>query len=182
MNVVNIHERNFNATPEQIGALIDSLASRQDALWPWHSWPRMEFDRPLAVGALGGHGPIRYFVQEYVPTQSVRFQFTGPRGFEGFHEYRIERSGTAPVVLRHTLLMDTHGRASWSWPLFFRPLHNALIEDSLATAESSLGHPPRFERWSLWVRFLRWVIAGGRARPQQTAVLPTLPARRVKTK
>jgi hypothetical protein len=72
MKVVNIHEREFQSTPDRIGALIDSLASPQDALWPKRSWPRMEFDRALNVGARGGHGPIRYFVEAYVQTASAR--------------------------------------------------------------------------------------------------------------
>lgn len=59
MKVLNVHERELRATSEQVGALIGSLASRNDLLWPRHIWPKMEFDRPLSVGATGGHGPIR---------------------------------------------------------------------------------------------------------------------------
>jgi len=70
MEVLNVHERELEADPIQIGALIDSLASREDRLWPKHVWPRMEFDRSLGVGAKGGHGPIRYFVEEYTANQS----------------------------------------------------------------------------------------------------------------
>ncbi len=32
--------------------------------------------------------------------------------------------------------MSTHGLAVLSWPLVYRPMHDALIEDSLATAET----------------------------------------------
>ena len=91
MRVINVHERELLATPEQVGALIDSLASDEDALWPNHSWPRMAFDRPLCVGATGGHGPVRYFVGEYVPGQAIRFHFTGPKGFSGYHGYEMVR-------------------------------------------------------------------------------------------
>ena len=42
MKVLNIHERELDAAPEQIGALIDSLASEEDSLWPVHSWPEMQ--------------------------------------------------------------------------------------------------------------------------------------------
>ena len=75
MKVLNIHEREFEADPIQIGALIDTLASKEDRLWPKHVWPRMEFDRSLGVGAKGGHGPIRYFVEEYTPSKSIKFHF-----------------------------------------------------------------------------------------------------------
>ena len=62
MEVLNIHEREIDATYEQVGALIDSLSSEEDCLWPNHSWPRMKFDRPLGIGADGGHirGQISY--------------------------------------------------------------------------------------------------------------------------
>jgi hypothetical protein len=128
----------------------------------------MELDRPLSVGARGGHGPIRYFVEEYVPGESIKVRFTGPRGLDGSHGY--ERIGTTAdtAVLRHTLDMTTHGLAVLSWPVVYQPMHDALIEDSLATAEASLGHAPHIQPWSLWVRFLRWVVSGGKARAQVT--------------
>ena len=59
LRVLNVHDRNIAAPPDAVGALIDSLASDDDALWPSRTWPRMYLDRPLGVGAIGGHGPIR---------------------------------------------------------------------------------------------------------------------------
>lgn len=165
MKVRNVHQRELPAG-EAVGALIDSLASEKDALWPIESWPRMQFDRPLQVGAVGGHGPIRYVVEAYTPRKSVRFRFTGPTGFDGTHGYEIVASQPQTVVLRHTLEMTTRGPAVLSWPVIFRPLHDALIEDSLAAAEASLGNTATVRRWSLWVRTLRWIISRGRARPQ----------------
>ncbi len=169
MKVLDVHERELQATVDRVGALIDSLASREDALWPKHSWPRMEFDRTLTVGARGGHGPIRYFVEEYIPGESIKFRFTAPNGFNGFHAYeRIKTTTTNTAVLCHTLEMTTHGLAVLSWPVIYRPMHDALIEDSLATAEASLGQSPRIQAWSPWVRFLRWVVSCGKARAQVT--------------
>jgi len=166
MKVLNVHERELHATAEQVGALIDSLASGEDALWPKRSWPPMNLDGPLRVGARGGHGPIRYFIEEYVPGESIKFRFTGPKGFDGFHGF--DRAGTAAnrAVLRHTLKMTTHGRAIFSWAVIYRPMHDALVEDSLACAEASLGQAPRIQPWSLWGRSLRWVVSRGRARAQ----------------
>jgi hypothetical protein len=166
MEVFNMHERELEASPVQIGTLIDSLASREDRLWPKHLWPRMEFDRPLGVGAKGRHGPIRYVVGEYTPGKTITFRFTGPKGFNGSHCYEILSGPKQLVILRHTLKMDTHGPAVISWPLVYRPLHDALIEDSLATAQVSLGLTPKIMAWSLWVRILRWVVSGGKARSQ----------------
>ena len=168
MRVLNVHESELQAGPDRVGALVDSLASRGDALWPKHTWPRMEFDRPLGVGARGGHGPIRYFVEEYVPGESIKFRFTGPKGFDGVHGYQRIKTTADTVVLRHTLEMTTRGLAVLSWPVVYRPMHDALIEDSLATAEASLGQAPRIQPWSLWVRFLRWVVSRGKARAQVT--------------
>lgn len=168
MEVLNIHERELEVGPEQIGALLDSLASNEDRLWPKLTWPRMAFDRPLGVGANGGHGPIRYFVEEYTPGESIKFRFTGPKGFDGFHGYEIVAGPKQPAVLRHTLKMNTHGPAILSWPLVYRPMHDALIEDSLTTAQVSLGLIPTVKPWPVWVKILRWVVSGGKARPQVT--------------
>lgn len=85
MEVLKIHDRKLEADPIQIDALIDSLASKDDRLWPKHAWSRMDFDHSLGVSATVGHGPIRYIVEEYIPGKSIKFRFTGPKGFDGFH-------------------------------------------------------------------------------------------------
>lgn len=169
VKVLNIHERELQATSDEVGSLIDSLASREDALWPRLSWPRMKFDRELRVDAWGGHGPIRYFVEGYAPGKSIKFRFSGPRGFDGFHGYECIKTTTNTALLRHTLKMTTHGVAVLSWPIVFRPMHDALLEDSLSTAEASLGQVPQVHAWSAWVRFLRWVVSRGKTRPQLIA-------------
>lgn len=168
MKVLNVHERELPVSTKQVGGLIDSLSSKQDSLWPRHSWPRMEFDRPLQVGATGGHGPIRYFVESYTPGSSIRFRFTAPKGFNGHHRFEIFEITTEVCLLRHTLEMEANGPAVVSWPLIFRPLHNALIEDSLALAQASLGQQPVVREWSLWVKLLRWLVSKGQARAQVT--------------
>lgn len=170
IKVFNVHKRELNATPEQAGALINSLASKEDALWPINSWPRMKFDRTLQIGAEGGHGPIRYFVKEYEPGRLITFRFTSPKGFDGFHGYEVIAVPGQSVVLRHTLRMTARFPATVTWPVIFRPLHNALMEDSLATAQASLGHHPQMSPWSPWVRFLRWAMSGGKANKQMTPV------------
>lgn len=162
MKVTNTHERTLGnvRTAER---LLDSLASKEDRLWP-RSWPPMKFDRPLAVGAAGGHGPVRYFVSEYVPKKSVCFVFTGPSGFNGGHRLDLMEHENG-VVLRHTLEMNATGAALLAWPLFFRPLHDALIEDALAQAEAETGLTPHVTPWSWYVRLLR-AAAGARKRRQ----------------
>jgi hypothetical protein len=166
MNVVNIHECVLEREPEQVGALIDSLASRDDRLWPVLAWPRMTFDKPLGLNARGGHGPIRYVVEEYSPGNSVKFRFTGPNGFDGYHGFSIQPRSERDIVLRHSLIMHARGLAMLSWPWVFRPLHDALIEDALSTARCALGLPTAMKPWSIWVKLLRWLVSGGRARAQ----------------
>lgn len=167
MRVLNIHERELPAPAAAAGALIDSLASAADALWPRGMWPPMRFDRSLGVGAAGGHGPVRYVVEAYSPGRLVRFRFTGPRGFDGHHRFEVADDGGRGAILRHTLEMEARGPALLSWPLVFRPLHDALIEDALALAQAALGATPAVRPWSPWVKFLRWAMSGGRARKQR---------------
>ncbi|MEV4613056.1 SRPBCC family protein [Kitasatospora sp. NPDC049258] len=160
MPVYNVHERVLAADASEVGALIDSLsggtADRPDRLWPQPDWPAMEFDRPLAVGAVGGHGPVRYTVAAYVPGSWVRFAFSGPRGFDGFHEFAALPLDGERTVLRHTLAMRATGPARLSWPLAFRWMHDACLEDALDRAEAACtGTVARPSRWSPYVRLLR---------------------------
>lgn len=156
MAVVNVHQRRLTVSPPEAGALIDSLAGPNDQLWPGTGWPAMEFDRSLGLGATGGHGPIRYVISQYVPGRWIRFTFTGPRGFHGFHEYSVAVQNSQ-TVLWHTLAMHLRGPSRLTWPLVFRPLHNALIEDSLDRAErATTGGVARPAHWSRYVRLLRW--------------------------
>jgi hypothetical protein len=158
MQVLNVHEREFSAPSAAVGALMDSLASRDDRLWPLGKWPPMRFDRPLAVGAIGGHGPVGYTVEEYQPSQRIVFRFTAPRGFNGSHRFEVEeREGK--TVLRHVIEMRATGPALLSWPLAIRALHDAAIEDCFDRATVSLGIAlPHPACWPVYVRLLRAVL------------------------
>lgn len=153
--VINIHQRVLAASPAAVGQILDGLAGADDRLWP-RRWPAMRFDRPLGVGARGGHGPIRYHVEAHTRGSAVRFRFERPSGFNGYHEYALTAAPSGETLVRHSLVMTTSGTARITWPLFYRPLHDALIEDSLDQAEESLGLPAqRTRRWSRRVRVLR---------------------------
>lgn len=155
MKVLNVHERLCPGSEDDVGRLIDSLARPDDSLWPWEKWPAMRLYGALAEGTHGGHGPIGYFVELYEPSRRVRFRFTRPRGFVGFHEFALEKR-TDGVALVHKLAAEMRGSALLSWPLLFRPLHDALIEDAFGKAEAVLaGSSARKVTWSPWVRFLR---------------------------
>lgn len=166
MRVRNVHHRDFAVEPEALGLLLDTLASPDDRIWPGEHWPKMRFDRPLGIGAVGGHGPIRYVVEAYEPGVAITFRFTGPAGFDGTHTFAVE-----PLVegarLTHVLAMDTSGKASLSWPLLYRPLHDALVEDALDRVAAAVGEPLAAPPWSAHVRLLRAIARRGRSRPDR---------------
>jgi hypothetical protein len=157
MLVCNTHHRTLKACVSDVAPLLDSLASASDALWPNESWPRMRFDRPLQVGAVGGHGPIRYCVVAYEPGTRIEFAFTAPRGFNGGHRFEILQQDHGSSLV-HTLEMNTSGFATITWPLIFRHLHDALVEDGLSKAQRQLGEQSLEVSWSPWVRLLRRLI------------------------
>lgn len=160
--VFDAHERVLRAPEEVVGRLLDRLGDRDDPIWPSDRWPKLELDRGLEVGARGGHGPIRYHVVEYERGRRVRFRFTSPVGFMGHHEFLVERAaevGPDAVRLRHVLTMTPVDNARLTWPLVWKPLHDALMEDALDRAESAAtGRPLPPRPWSAWVRLLRRVL------------------------
>jgi hypothetical protein len=158
MQILNVHERILPATADEVGALLDGLAGPEDRLWPVVRWPGlpMRFDRPLGVGASGGHGPIRYRVEEYVPGRRVVFRFSERMGLDGTHRFEVDDS-EGVVELRHVLAgRPRRTKTLLTWLLFTRPLHNAVVEDLLDQAELAVsGKVLRPARWSWWVRLLR---------------------------
>jgi len=112
----------------------------------------MRLDRRLEIGSHGGHGPVRYRVRRHEPGREVAFEFTPAFPLVGEHRCEVLDGG----VLVHTL----EGRpTSWlhlGWPLYFRWLHDALIEDAFDRAEAELAgtewHPRRLP---IHVRVLR---------------------------
>jgi len=164
--VLNIHERTIPGSADAVGRMIDTLGSAGDGIWPQERWPALKLDRPLQVGAVGGHGPIRYRVESYEPGRRIRFRFLSPEGFVGTHGFDVEDAGEGATKLRHVIGMRTVGMAVLNWSLVIRPLHDALLEDALDKVEGafrSVG-PPR--AWSRWVVFLRWLVrkSGGNRR------------------
>jgi hypothetical protein len=158
MQIRNVHERVLPATVDQVGALLDGLAGPEDRLWPVDRWPGLplRFDRPLGVGARGGHGRVRYRVEEYVPGRRVVFRFDERMRMDGTHRFEVDDS-QGVVELRHVLAGQPRGiRTLLTWLLVIRPLHDAVLEDLLDRAELAVsGKVLRPARWSWWVRQLR---------------------------
>lgn len=160
----NEHERILPGDLDTVGALIDGLGAEDDRLWPSDVWPRVHFERPLAPGARGHHGPVHYVVDSYEPGRRVVLSFTRPVGLEGHHRFEVDPIGPERTRLRHVLEARPYGRARLTWPLFFRPLHDALLEDALDRAErATAGSVARPARWSSWVRILRRLAGWSRS-------------------
>lgn len=166
MHVTNIHQRRFNRSKDELGMLLESLASDLDQLWPHEIWPRMVLDNGLNVGSKGGHSPIKYEVVEHKPNDFVRFKFKAPDGFNGYHQFEVKALGEAKSELVHTIKTDIVGKGILTWYLAILHLHNALLRDLLAKAEGSLGLEPQVSPWNMWVKFLRFLFAGGKSRKQ----------------
>jgi hypothetical protein len=161
MSILNIHERQVFCSIEQAEALLAGLASPADRLWPWDRWPAMRFDRGLQVGAVGGHGMIRYRVAEVTDTRVV-FEFSPSMGLNGTHCFELVDNGSVPgsVTFRHTIDASATGSMRVIWPLAVRPLHDALVEDALDGAEAAVdGRRVRRQPFSLRVRALQRVLA-----------------------
>lgn len=149
----NVHERTINAPAQVLAPLLDGLGGDGDRLWPGEHWVPMVLDRPLAVGADGGHGAIRYRVVEYEPGRRVRFLFHPSTGIAGIHELSVEELGAQRCRVRHVLLGRAHGRMRLLFPVLVEPLHDAVIEDLLDNAErEATGGVRRPARHPAWVR------------------------------
>ncbi len=155
MEFDNIHERWLAGNPEHAASLLDGLAGSADRLWPHETWPAMRFAGPLAEGAAGGHGPVRYTIESYEPGRQISFRFLPETGFDGHHWFEVvPRPGGA--LLRHGLKARGGFKRGMYWRLVIRYLHDALLEDALDNAERALtGEVKHPARWSWWVKTLR---------------------------
>lgn len=167
MGVVrNEHERVIEAPATAVGALFDRLSAADDPIFPTPAWDPMAFDGPLAVGASGGHGPVRYRVAEYEPGHRVRFDLTEPDN--GFHEISVEPLGERHCRVRHVLETAPRGLDRLLWPTVVRPLHDTIVEEVFDNAErAAAGRCAHPTRWSRRVRLLHALDWG---RPETVAV------------
>lgn len=167
--VRNVHERRIPVPPERLGPLLDRVGGPDDRLWPSPQWGAMVLDGPVAVGAAGGHGPIRYRVTGYEPGRRVEFTADPGIGLEGTHTFTVEPDGGSGSVLRHVIEGRLSGSMVLAWPLVVRWIHDAVLEDLMDRAEAVVGTgPARPARWSPYVRLLR-LVRSARARETELA-------------
>ena len=168
--VRNVHERNVDAPVEVVGALLDRVSSPDDPLSPSPVWPPIRFDGPLAVGAAGGHGFIRYSVGAYEPGRRIRFDFAPPSN--GFHALELEPLDGGGCRVRHVLEQKQGLKSSLLWTLVIRPMHDTMIEELFDNVERAAtpGALTRPYQWTRRARLMRRLIWD---RPVATAPVMT---------
>ncbi|GAU67252.1 hypothetical protein SSP35_04_03370 [Streptomyces sp. NBRC 110611] len=124
--VRDVHVRTVAAPAEAVGTLIDRLGSDRDPLFPVPVWPPMRFDRPLGVGADGGHGFVRYRVAVHEPGRRIRFAFTG---MDGWHEVTVRPLGPDRCRVEHRTEGRRTLRQRLLWHLVIRPMHCTVVEE-----------------------------------------------------
>lgn len=153
----NVHSREVRRDAAWLDREIARIAEPEGLLWPSALWPPLTLDRPLGIGAVGGHGPIPYTVVDYEPGRRVVFEFDPAFGLVGTHSFVVTPSARPEMsVLRHEIAARTSGTATLAWVFAIRWLHDALIEDLLDRAEFDEDQlPTPGANWSPWVRVLR---------------------------
>lgn len=158
MKVINIHQRIIPSPIERVVPLLRTLATAEDQVWPVEQWPRMQLDKGLTPGSRGGHGPIRYYIDELKPDRSIQFRFEKPLGFNGVHRLSIEPVDEQQTRLHHIIDMHTNGLGTVAWLIGIRWLHDALIEDAFDKIENRLCGTEKHTTWNRWVKTLRWAL------------------------
>ncbi len=155
MKITNIHKRIINQPKDKISELFDTLSSKSDQLWPNEKWPPMIFKKGLLEGAVGGHGPIKYSIQKYLPGNIIEFQFIKPDGFNGIHKFQITEIDSEKAEIKHTIKMTLSGKGILTWYFAIKWLHDALLEDCLDKVENHFSHEQKSTKWNFWVCILR---------------------------
>lgn len=146
VKISSVHERTIAAPASKIGALLDTLASNDDRFWPHENWSAVKFDKPLQVGATGGHGTGPYTITSYTPGKYIRFEFGGGRS--GYHEFEVQPVNETSTVLRHTLKAQLPFFAIHRWYFHIRLLHDGLLEDLLDKVEGQVSRVAQPQVWS----------------------------------
>ncbi|BEL05015.1 hypothetical protein Q0Z83_032060 [Actinoplanes sichuanensis] len=134
----NTHERLLPVPAAAVGSLLDRIGRPGDPLWPAPTWPPIRLDRPVAVGATGGHGPVGYHVSAYRPGRLVEFTFDPRIGLTGTHTFEVVDHGEHACVLRHRLVGTATARMRLSWAALIGSCHDTVLEHLLDNAEHAV--------------------------------------------
>jgi hypothetical protein len=157
MKIINIHTRIINQPKAKVAELFSTLSSENDMMLATDKWSPMILDSGLNVGSRGGHGGIKYTVQDYKPDKSITFQFD-LKGFDGFHKFEISEINIRATELKHSVQMNTTGLGILKWALAIRFLHDAYIEDAFDKVENHFTNEKKISKWTIWVRILRKIM------------------------
>jgi hypothetical protein len=155
LKILNTHSRIISQPKAELEVLLETLSTEKDKIWPSDNWPKMKFNQGIKVGTKGGHGPIRYTVEKYNPTEIIQFRFTKPEGFHGIHVFEITAFSERETEIKHTIAMNAKGMGLLKWVFAIRSLHNALIEDAFDKMENNFPGNKKFTKWNIWVKLLR---------------------------
>lgn len=158
MHVTNVHKRTIKQPKNKVAALLKTLSTEHDKVWPKDNWSAMRFKNGLKLGAKGGHGIIRYSVEEYILGELIVFKFSKPIGFNGVHKFEVKAIDAKSTEVKHSIVMKTEGLATLKWIFVIRWLHDALIENAFDTIENNFSEAQKFTRWSVWVRIWRYIL------------------------
>lgn len=158
MKVINIHERIISQPKARLEELLETLSSKNDMVLATNKWSPMILDKGLQVGSKGGHGPIGYNVQKYEKGKCIKFKFTKPKGFDGFHEFKIIEIDKNITKIKHIINMNVDGFAYLKWIIAIRWLHDCYIEDAFDKVENHFTLHNKESTWSIWVKILRMIL------------------------
>lgn len=179
MKIYNAHERVVEAPAEAFAPLLAALGGPHDVLWPSPQWAPMVLDRPLGVGADGGHGSIRYRVSAYAPGRRAEFTFTGRLGMVGTHTFEVVPLDPGRTLLRHVVDGEAHGALIVLWPALIRFAHDAVVEQLLDRAEAAVGVGPTRPTRAVGIAALVARLGAPRARatvvPRSSLLTAALP-------
>jgi hypothetical protein len=173
MRIESIHTRELPVPVEELGRILDTLAGPDDKIWPIERWPNdpIRFDRPLGLGARGGHGPIRYTVVAYEPGRRIAFEFEPGSGLRGHHRFEVEPVGSDRARMRHVLDVEADGIYRLVRPVFLA-MHDALVEDLLDKGElAATGRLARAAWWPRWLRLASRIEVALRPRRGRLAAI-----------
>jgi Protein of unknown function (DUF3995) len=164
--IQNLHVREIEASASVVGDILDTLGSPDDRVWASEIWVAepVVFDRPLGVGADGGHGSIRYSVVEYERGKRVVFRFSPGGGLSGTHRFELEPLQPERTRITHFLEAQT---SRWMRPLV--PIligwHDAMVETAFDRVErEATGSLERRTTIPRWLRIVNGIeIAIGRS-------------------
>lgn len=156
MKIINTHKRMIHQPKEKVVELLSTLATENDKIWPNEQWPPMRFREGKKIGSKGGHGIVRYSITKYIPDEIIQFEFSKPEGFNGHHSLNIVPKEDDRTELIHQINAELTFRGYFTWILFIKWLHDALIEDAFDKVENNFTEEKKKTKWNLWVRLLRW--------------------------